>query len=141
MDGVITTVSFMTGAYGLNVSKQVVSLLALLSVLGDGFSLGVSSFLGKGAEIAPDLSPFVTGLITYGSFILFGMMPVIPLWLPLDWVMVKWISVFVAICMFFVIGYIKGSKRNTIVKSITETILYGIAAMCVTYGLGRVIHK
>jgi VIT1/CCC1 family predicted Fe2+/Mn2+ transporter len=50
IDGSVTTFAVVAGVAGANLSPGVVIILGLANLLGDGFSMGVSNFLGTRAD-------------------------------------------------------------------------------------------
>ena len=50
IDGTVTTFAVVAGTYGANFSPVVAIILGLANLIGDGFSMGGSNFLGTKAE-------------------------------------------------------------------------------------------
>ena len=50
IDGIVTTFAVVSGVAGAGLSSGVVIVLGVANLLGDGFSMGVSNFLGTRAE-------------------------------------------------------------------------------------------
>ena len=90
-------------------------------------------------------SPFKTGLVTYVSFILIGLIPlVIYVW---DYIFGFNGNVFLTTCCltglgFILIGYLKSFVTETNrLKSIWETLLLGAIAASVAYYVGDILEK
>ena len=90
-------------------------------------------------------SPFKTGLVTYISFILIGLIPlIIYLW---DYLFefngnVFWTTCLLTSLGFIFIGYLKSFVTQThLWKSIWETLLLGIIAAGVAYYVGDILEK
>jgi VIT1/CCC1 family predicted Fe2+/Mn2+ transporter len=141
IDGIITTFSIVAGSVGGGLSKNVILILGLSNVISDGFSMGVSRYLSASAEIQQKLlkgkNAFISGLATFISFVIIGMLPILP-FLFTDGVEAKKISLMFALFMFAIIGIIKGYvTRQNIVWSGIETFLIGTTAALLAYSIGH----
>lgn len=90
-------------------------------------------------------SPFKMGAVTFGSFVLLGLIPLIVYVIdyinPVSYDLFIVSSVLTGMC-FIGIGYLKSVVTNThIIKSIQETILLGGAAAILSYFIGDFIEK
>ena len=77
VDGLITTFAIIAGSLGGDLSTKIVIVLGLASILADGFSMGVSSYLAEKSRINANNAVKV-GLITFLSFICIGIFPLLP---------------------------------------------------------------
>ena len=50
IDGIVTTFAIVSGVAGAGLSSGIVIVLGIANLLGDGFSMGVSDYLGTRAE-------------------------------------------------------------------------------------------
>ena len=50
IDGIVTTFAIVAGVYGANLSSGVIIILGLANLIADGFSMGISNFLGTKAD-------------------------------------------------------------------------------------------
>ena len=50
IDGIITTFAIVSGVYGAKLSSGVIIILGLANLIADGFSMGVSNYLGTKSE-------------------------------------------------------------------------------------------
>lgn len=50
IDGAVTTFAVVSGVAGAGLSSKIIIILGLANLLGDGFSMAVSNFLGTRAE-------------------------------------------------------------------------------------------
>jgi len=50
IDGIITTFAIVSGVYGAKLSSGVIIILGLANLLADGFSMGISNYLGTKSE-------------------------------------------------------------------------------------------
>ena len=141
IDGIITTFSIVAGSIGGGLSKKVIIILGLSNVISDGFSMGISRYLSSSAEIQQGLlkgkEAFISGLATFISFVIIGMLPILPFLLKDD---AKNISLAVALTMFLIIGIIKGYYlKQNIIWSGLETFSIGSIAALISYGIGHYI--
>lgn len=50
IDGIVTTFAIVSGVYGAKLSSGVVIILGLANLIADGFSMGISNYLGTKSE-------------------------------------------------------------------------------------------
>jgi vacuolar iron transporter family protein len=141
IDGIITTFSIVAGSVGGGLSKNVILILGLSNVISDGFSMGVSRYLSASAEITQGLlkgkNAFISGLATFISFVIVGMLPILP-FLFSDGIEAKKMSLMIALSMFLMIGLIKGYvTKGSLLRNGAETFLIGTAAALIAYGIGH----
>lgn len=143
LDGTVTTFAVMAGATGANLPTSTIIILGLANLLADGFSMGMGSYMGEKSEqefnarknIKHESNPVATGLYTFGSFVLVGILPILPmLFLPhLEF----WpILVFVSLVLFLL-----GVVRSRVTgapwwKSGSEIMLAGVVASLIAYVTG-----
>jgi VIT1/CCC1 family predicted Fe2+/Mn2+ transporter len=91
-DGIVTTFAVVAGVAGAGLEARIVLILGIANLIADGFSMGVGDYLGEKAEAdleANRVSPsgavssaksriWMTGLITFVSFMLAGSFPLLP---------------------------------------------------------------
>jgi len=126
VDGLITTFAIIAGSLGGNLSTSVTIILGLASILADGFSMGVSSYLAEKARYKGG-NALIVGLITFLSFIVIGIFPLVPFFFkfnnPFN------ISSYILGFLLFVLGYFKG----TIMDGLETLFIGGIAAFIAYY--------
>lgn len=151
-DGIVTTFAIVAGAAGANLSPIAILAIGIASVLADGYSMGISSYLSKQAEeespLCPKesidnhtLSPMSVGIATFLSFVIMGMIPILPFLIPntiLTFQNEKIASLILALIAFFSVGFIKGVVRKDIhpVQSGFQTFVIGFSAAIVAYLTG-----
>lgn len=59
-DGTVTTFAVVAGAYGANLDPNIVIILGLANLLGDGFSMGASSYQSTRTELQQRLNALST---------------------------------------------------------------------------------
>jgi predicted membrane protein (TIGR00267 family) len=169
-DGIITTFAVMAGVIGARLSPNVVIILGLANLFADGISMGLGDYLGEKSERqlrkqqAPQEHPcklydkngvaceatvegpvWLTGLVTFVSFIIAGFAPILPfilnslLDLGINQALVSLATTGLALFMV-------GSSRTTFIggkwwKNGLEMFAVGMLAALVAFGLGYGAHK
>lgn len=150
-DGIITTFAIVAGVAGAGLSPDVVLILGIANMIADGFSMGVSDFLGEeSARKAAGKKMgrvWGTGLTTFIAFVVAGTLPLSPYLLELFGVIfdssirfpLSLVSTLFA--LFFVGGlrthYIKGSW----LKNALEMFSIGSIAAAIAYFAGFIIER
>jgi VIT1/CCC1 family predicted Fe2+/Mn2+ transporter len=145
-DGLVTTFAIVSGAAGANLSPISILAIGIASVLADGYSMGISSYLSKQSEThfqsnGDTKSPLSVGIATFISFVITGMIPILPFLLPTKMVSFtneKILSLILALISFFSIGLIKGivRKDTTPIYSGIQTFVIGLSAAIIAYVTG-----
>lgn len=148
-DGIVTTFAIVAGAAGANLKPVAILAIGIASVLADGYSMGISSYLSKSAEESNELcrvesvsqSAHSVGIATFISFVVMGMIPIIPFMLPtsiITFEMAKIVSFILALLSFFCIGFLKGvfHEDGYPFKSGVQTFVIGLSAAIVAYTAG-----
>lgn len=135
-DGLITTFAIVSSVAGSNMSNKVIIILGLANVLADGFSMGVSSFLSE--KVKPNTNPLKSGLVTFISFILIGVIPVLPFILSkkqkVDGLFKT--SYIITGLLLFLIGTVKGKDIKSKLINGSESFLLGACAGGLAYYVG-----
>ena len=142
MDGVITTVAIIAGIMGANIAPKYALVLGLASLFADGFSMGISRYNSVVDIEKTTLSPFVSGLSTFVSFILIGSIPLLPfafLSLQKEAIIQKWMIISSAFALLL-IGIIKGMYTHSLFKSVAEVLLIGIIGVLVSFHVARFVR-
>lgn len=172
-DGIITTFAVMAGVVGAQLSPKVVIILGLANLFADGLSMGLGDYLGEKSERqlrekhAPTEHPCViarqggkpcncalddhntpvwmTGLVTFISFVVAGFAPIVPyilnasLGLRINDALISLITTGTAL-------FIVGASRTTFIdgkwwKNGLEMLAVGMLAALVAFGLGFAAHQ
>lgn len=141
IDGVITTFSIVAGSTGGELLRNVIVILGLSNVLSDGYSMGVSRFISSETEITQGVlenkNAFISGIITFISFIIVGITPILPFFV-YDGECAKKISLLIASTVFFGIGALKGFILNqNILYNGVEVLMVGLSAALISYYVGN----
>ena len=150
IDGIITTFSIVAGSSGGSLLRNVILILGLSNVVSDGFSMGVSRYVSSKTEIKQgflkEKDPTISGIVTFVSFILVGILPLLPFIFMRNSKNNKnttYISLSIALVVFFSIGYLKGIvvKEKNPYKSAFEILLLGLIASLISYTIGKYTLK
>ena len=139
LDGIITTFVIIAGASGASFATKVTILLGLASNIADGFSMGVSAYLAE--KMRPNAqNPVAVGAITCASFILLGIIPLLPFIIhkqkphliqkPMIW------SCVLTIGLLLGLGLLKGQ-----ISSAVETVVVGSIAAFISYQITKQLNK
>ena len=133
VDGLITTFAIIAGSVGANFSNKVIIVLGIASIIVDGFSMGISSFL---AEKIKDQRkhPLIVGISTFLAFIFIGCLPLIPFIFEINYAFI--ISTIILLIILFILGYLKGDIKNA-----AETVLVGGIGVFISYYVASFIKK
>lgn len=150
IDGTVTTFAIIAGISGAGLDTSIVTILGFSNVLADGFSMASSNFLSEQSHqqqsnSAENQSPFKTALATFLSFISIGSIPVVAYVVaPLIPYFATHQFMFAGICTaitFIGIGAIRGIVAyKHPVKTSLETLVIGIIAAGVAYGVGAFLE-
>ena len=143
VDGVITSFAIVVAAYGGGVAQRSVLALGLASVAADGLSMGISEYLSNYSErVATNktrsyLQPLYAGLACFGSFVLFGLVPLLT-YVATD-------GVILSATMFALVELmLLGAGRTVfsgepLLRGLMQTALLGSCAGAVAYGVGYAV--
>ena len=141
MDGILTTVSIISGVYGSNINVVYAFILGIANLLADGFSMGISRYLSLSRK-QNNMNAIIRGLYTFLSFCILGGIPVLSLYFCIDSVdsesrfcnSASILFLFVTTLCFVLIGYIKALyMTKTYMKTITETLMIGFIGVYISY--------
>lgn len=154
-DGTITTFAVMAGALGAALSPSIVLILGLANLFADGFSMAVSNYLSNksaGRVSSPfrfamnKRNPVYTAQATFISFVIIGLIPLIPfigaLWNPFMKNNTFSLSIVMTAFAFILIGYIRGwvTDENRL-RSMGETLFVGGTAALIAFGVGFILKS
>lgn len=148
IDGIITTFSIIAGSAGGGLARNVILILGLSNVLSDGYSMGVSRYLSAIAEQQQGLitnvkPPWLSGLITFFSFVGVGLVPILPFMTRLARETANRVSLGMALLSFLSIGLIKGVVIPSVhpLQSSMQSLFVGISAALISYGVGKYVGE
>lgn len=150
-DGTVTTFAIVAGAIGANLSRSAVLAIGIASVIADGYSMGISSYLsesarheqtGKSLAASKGHTPLASGVATFLSFVMIGILPLIPFILYSELSpSVVYASLTVALMSFAGIGYLRGvvTKRKSPLLTSGESFLIGGSTAVIAYVIGKIV--
>lgn len=155
VDGVVTTVAIITGAVGAGLASPVIFILGMANVLADAWSMGSSEYLSSISECHLDpkecsgegvKTPLKKGLVTFVSFVLIGLLPIIPflfsILIPSFVGFDIWVSMIAALGAFILIGYIGARVAKTSrLHNIVRTVIVGSIAALISFLVGYLLRN
>lgn len=160
IDGCVTTFAVVSGAYGAELNSAIIIILGFANLLADGFAMSVGAYLSHKTErdnvrkqredvLLPDgvdgKSPLKIGGVTYFSFILIGVIPL--LIYVIDYVRPVSGNLFGIAALltglgFVFIGWLKSYvNKMPYIKGIAETVILGAIAAVVAYFIGDFLES
>lgn len=155
-DGIVTTFAVVAGVAGAGLSPDVIIVLGVANMIADGISMAVGDYLGevsehkmrKNNQMDSDGDKlWQTGVITFISFIVAGVLPLLPyifkyLGLPInlgDQFLLSILST--ALALFFVGSLRTLLTKGSWIKNGLEMLLIGAIAASAAYLLGAGIER
>lgn len=156
IDGAVTTFAVVAGATGARFDLKIILVLGFANLIADGFSMGVGSYLSskasielmqkRGESVTDEASPVINGLMTYLSFILIGLVPLLAYLA--DYIFgwgaenVFLLSILSTAVAFWAIGLLKSRVAKTpVVRAVFETVALGLIAAVLAFVLGDVLER
>lgn len=149
-DGIVTTFAVVAGSAGASFNANIILILGFANLLADGFSMSAGNYLGvkseieyekvKGKDASDEGSPLKHAIVTFISFNIAGLVPLMPFILGMK--LPFWVStIFVGLALFLV-GFLRSlyTKRNWIKSGVEIFVLGGFAAF-VAFAVGFLIKK
>lgn len=150
-DGIITTFAIVAGVAGAGMSTNVVVVLGIANMIADGFSMGVSDYLGE--ESARKAAHkrlsrlWGTGLITFIAFVIAGTLPLAPYFIDLTGVilpddMLFPLSIIATISTLFIVGALRTVFINgSWLRNALEMLTIGSIAAAIAYFAGYFVER
>lgn len=156
IDGTITTIAIIAGSLGLGLPIEFLIIIALASLFADGFSMGISSYLStktkneinkKNKEKDDQENALKSGIITFFSFIIIGLIPILPY--IFDFIKNKKLSknthviaISFSISTLFLIGSIRNHILNkNMIKGGLNTLFIGFIGGFIAFFIGYYLNK
>ncbi len=149
-DGLVTTFAVVAGSQGASLGSAVVIIMGFANLLADGISMSSGTYLGVKSEVEfekaegdthlHEAAPMKQATVTFFSFDIAGLIPIIPYVLGLkNAFLISIISVFVVL---FIIGAFKGSfTKKHWFRSGCEMLSIGGFAAVIAYSTGYFIES
>ena len=145
VDGLVTTFAIVTGAVGAGLGPGIVIVLGFANVLADAFSMGSSNFLATNAQEALADNeirhkPIATAIATFCSFVVVGIVPLVPfvlaLFLPTLASTALWWSIGCTALAFLTVGYMQG---KVVGSGRVTTALLTLVVGCLAAGISFLV--
>lgn len=154
IDGAITTLAVMAGAFGASLSSSIILILGFANLAADGFSMGVSSYLSSKSQKDlhrkhKDAARHTTeanqalkyGIATFLSFIVIGFIPLFPFVLGIFsrsiYLYQFQLSVIFTGVALIIVGGVKGLiVKKSLWRSGLETLIIGGIAAALAFLVG-----
>lgn len=155
-DGIVTTFAVVAGVAGAGLSANVIIILGVSNMIADGISMAVGDYLGEisehkmrtnNNEKLNNCCLWKSGIVTFVSFILAGVLPLLPYLLKVIGFPVVLDHQFVlsivstASALFFVGSLRTLLTKGSWIKNGLEMLLIGAIAASVAYFLGAGIER
>ena len=155
VDGAVTTFAIVAGAVGADLGGGVILVLGVANLIADGFSMGVSDYLGTNADQEQpskrrrardgDPDPRGAALATFFAFVVVGAIPLLPFAVHLiSPGMINeplWPSTVMTALAFIGVGVAKARATVTPVwRSATQTLALGGGAASLAFVIGWLLR-
>lgn len=160
IDGCVTTFAVVAGSVGANLDSSIIIILGFANLLADGFAMSIGAYLSAKTEkdntlkhlknkeeileLEKDFNPIGKSIVTYISFLLIGIFPLIAYVVDYIYPTDAHIFLYSSICTgigFVLVGSLKSYiNHKAIWKGIAETLLLGVLAALVSYYVGDFIE-
>lgn len=147
IDGAVTTFAIVAGAVGASLNPAIVLILGFANLFADGFSMAVSNYLSVKSQLDlhrghPDFykyrligkHPVKSGLATFISFFIIGLIPLLSFVSALAFPGLKEIQFLLASILtgvaLFIVGAVKGQivNKHPMMAALETLVIGGIAA-------------
>lgn len=149
-DGIITTFAIVAGVAGASLPSRIVLVLGFANLFADGFSMASGSYLGVKSEVeyqrvqsakpSKESSPTKHGAVTFVSFVLAGILPLLPYTFMKS---SRFLASILVVCLsLFAIGGLRGlfTKKNWVLQGVEMLVVGGVAASA-AYTIGFLLNK
>ena len=151
-DGIITTFAVVSGVIGAGLSVRTILIIGTASLAADAFSMASSSYLGSASERAAfprvrdegiverHTNPLTAALITFVSFVVAGLVPLLPYVVFRGDGSVFFFTAIVTGLALFLAGALRShfTHRGFMVSGAEMLIIGGIAAG-IAFTLGKIV--
>ena len=149
-DGLITTFAIVAGSSGASLSSNIVVILGLVNLVADGISMASGSYLGVKSELEYEGaegdhahdgdSPLKHAIMTFATFILVGILPLVPYVFNIEPKFLLSIII-VAISLFFIGASRSSITKKSFIRSGIEVFLIGGVAASAAYAVGYLAER
>ena len=146
-DSIVSTVGLISGIAAAGVPTRTVILTGTVLILVEAFSMAVGDFLSEESsesyvqrkEVSARM-PLVAGAIMFGSYLISGLIPLLPYTLmPAE--RAFWVSIKLSLIALALLGIARGRASGIgVFKSSIRTVLIGGVAILVGIGVGALVQ-
>lgn len=150
-DGIITTFAVISAGAGATLGNDAIIIVGIANLIADGFSMGASSFLS--IKTADDVERIKSvwkrkssdalrpSLVTFGAFVVAGVMPLVPFFSSYSIGREFIISAIASGIAFFIIGGLRSvvTKRGFFISGVEMFIVGGVASF-LAYSVGFLVE-
>lgn len=152
-DGIITTFAVVAGVQGAKLSALVVLALGFANLAADGLAMGVGNYLGIKSERASELGEGFEewtetvhasrhGLVTWAAFVIAGLVPLLPFFVPLPLTLAFQLSVALTLTALFTVGALRTwVSTQAWWRGGLEMLLIGILTGGAAFGAGWLVQR
>lgn len=142
-DGIITIFNIISGIHGANLDKLYVIILGFGTLVADAVSMGVSSYISSKSDKSKNNFPFKNGIITFISFILFGLVPLLSfMFITNNKISNYHVSLVISLLSMTILGIIQALITKTnIFKTALTTSSIGMFGALLSYNIAKYISK
>lgn len=141
IDGIITTFAIVSGSLGGSLGRLPIVILGISNILADGYSMGVSSYLAENTDRESTRNAITTGITTFISFILMGIIPILPFIILRNIQLAARISFTLTTILFGLIGYLSSYVEDIPgIYGASRTLFIGTSAALISYYTGHILR-
>jgi VIT1/CCC1 family predicted Fe2+/Mn2+ transporter len=152
-DGIITTFAVVAGSRGAGLGELAILALGLANLAADGLAMGIGNYLGIKSERAVEMQGEFQeweetvhaarhGGVTWGSFVVAGLMPLLPFFMALEMGVAFWLSVGLTAVTLFGVGALRAPiTRQPAWRSGLEILLVGAIAGSAAFVVGHAVEQ
>ena len=136
MDGLMTIFSIISGAYGADFNINIIKTLSISTIFADAISMGISSYQAeKERDSSKDASQ--VGYITFASFLILGLIPIIPFFIIRESKESKWLSFKISYILFALLLFLLGYVKNNSIRTGLISLFIGMIGASVSFNIAR----
>ena len=148
VDGIITIFNIISGVTGAKLDTKIIIILGVSSLFSDAVSMGMSDYLSikanKKMDKDKDMNENTSSLITFISFIVFGLIPLLTFIFLLRMnqknIFIK--SLLATMISLFILGSYQSKFTNEdSIKLGLTTAGHGLVASLVSYNIGKLFNS
>lgn len=152
-DGMVTTFAVVAGVRGADLPAVVVIALGFANLAADGLSMGLGNYLGIKSERATELEEEYSewpetihaakhGAVTWASFVLAGLVPLLPFFMQMPSTMAFNLSIVVTGITMFCVGCGRTFfTKRSVWRSGLEMLLVGALAGAAAFFAGWIVES